>query len=160
MDATVYYGSSDFRFKNNTDYPVKIVTESYDQGGSRYLTVKIYGTNLDGSYAVPKSDVFDRVNPTTVYKADESTPPRDDQVDSVQNAYTGWSSQTYRYIYDKDGKQIGTGSFMKYRIDNSLKTDLKVASEDSAAKIFMDLYKKDRDFYNLLRIKTVCKVIS
>lgn len=43
-------------------------------------------------------------------------------------------------VYDKDGKAIGTGSFMKYRIDNSLKTDLKVASEDSGAKVFMDLY--------------------
>ena len=54
MDATVYYGSTDFRFKNNTNYPVKIVTESYDQGGSRYLTVKLYGTNETGTYAVPK----------------------------------------------------------------------------------------------------------
>lgn len=42
---------------------------------------------------------------------------------------------------------------MKYRIDNSLKTDLKVASEDSGAKIFMDLYKKDRDFYNFVTDK-------
>lgn len=56
-------------------------------------------------------------------------------------------------VYDKDGKQIGTGSFMKYRINNSLKTDLKVASEDSGAKIFMDLYKKDRDFYNFVTDK-------
>lgn len=53
-------------------------------------------------------------------------------------------------VYDKDGKAIGTGSFMKYRIDNSLKTDLKVASEDSGAKVFMDLYKKDRDFDNFV----------
>ena len=41
MDATVYFGLSDFRFKNNTDYPVKIVTESYDKNGLRYLTVKL-----------------------------------------------------------------------------------------------------------------------
>lgn len=53
-------------------------------------------------------------------------------------------------VYDKNGKQIGTGAFMKYRIDNSLKTDLKVASEDSGAKIFMGLYKRDRDFYNFV----------
>lgn len=54
MDATVYFGLSDFRFKNNTDYPVKIVTESYDKNGLRYLTVKLYGTNVDGRYAVPE----------------------------------------------------------------------------------------------------------
>ena len=45
---TVYYGSTDFRFKNNTNYPVKIVTRSYDQGGKRKLTVEIYGTNETG----------------------------------------------------------------------------------------------------------------
>ena len=40
---------------------------------------------------------------------------------------------------------------MKWRIDNSLKDDMKVASEDSGAKIFAELYKKDRDFYNFVR---------
>lgn len=56
-------------------------------------------------------------------------------------------------VYDEDGYEIGTGTFMKYRIDNSLKTDIKVASEDSGADIFMDLYKKDRDFYNFVTDK-------
>lgn len=53
-------------------------------------------------------------------------------------------------IYDKDGNPIGTGNFMKYRIDNTIKSDMKVASEDSGAKIFMDLFKQDRDFYNFV----------
>ena len=53
-------------------------------------------------------------------------------------------------LYDENGNSIGTGTFLKYRIDNSLKKDIKVASEDSAAKIFMELYKKDRDFYNFV----------
>lgn len=56
-------------------------------------------------------------------------------------------------VYDEDGHQIGTGNFMKYRIDNSIKTDLKVASEDSGAKVFMNLYQKDRDFYNFVTDK-------
>lgn len=54
-------------------------------------------------------------------------------------------------IYDENGNSIGTGMFMKWRIDNSLKSDMKVASEDSGAKIFSELYKKDRDFYNFVR---------
>ena len=53
-------------------------------------------------------------------------------------------------IYDKDGNPIGTGNFMKYRIDNTIKSDMKVASEDSGAAIFMELYKNDRDFYNFV----------
>lgn len=53
-------------------------------------------------------------------------------------------------IYDDDGKAIGTGLFFKYRIDNSIKNDIKVASEDSGAEIFRQLYRKDRDFYNFV----------
>ena len=106
MDATVWYGSLDFRFKNNTNYPVKVVTESYDKNGARYLTVKIYGTNEDGRYAVPDNSVFDRVYPTTQYRADESIPQGTTKVDSKQNAYIGRKARTYRYIYDKDGNLL------------------------------------------------------
>lgn len=53
-------------------------------------------------------------------------------------------------IYDKDGNEIGTGNFFKYRINNTVTKDMKIASEDSSANIFMNLYKKDRDFYNFV----------
>lgn len=53
-------------------------------------------------------------------------------------------------VYDEKGNAVGTGLFMKYRIDNSIKHDLKVASEDSGAEVFRRLYKKDRDFYNFV----------
>lgn len=106
MDATVYYGSLDFRFKNSTDYPIKIVTESYDQGGSRYLTVKILGTNADGRYAKPERTQFDWVEPTTVYQADESVARGTLVLDKEQYAYKGRKAQTYRYIYEKDGTLV------------------------------------------------------
>ena len=51
-------------------------------------------------------------------------------------------------IYDENGKEIGNGTFLKYRINNKVSKDVKVASEDSGAKAFMKLYSKDRDFYN------------
>lgn len=53
-------------------------------------------------------------------------------------------------VYDENGKCLGTNYCMKYRIDNSLKKNVKVASEDSGAEIFAELYKKDRDFYNFV----------
>lgn len=53
-------------------------------------------------------------------------------------------------IFDEKGNEIGTGNFMKYRIDNSLKKDIKVASEDSGTEVFRELFKKDRDFYNFV----------
>lgn len=53
-------------------------------------------------------------------------------------------------ILDDNGNKIGTGQMLKYRIDNSIKKDIKVASEDSGAEAFRQLYSKDRDFYNFV----------
>ena len=54
-------------------------------------------------------------------------------------------------LYDESGTPIGTGTCLKFRIDNKIKSDMKVASEDSGARIFTKLYNKDRDFYNFVR---------
>lgn len=51
-------------------------------------------------------------------------------------------------LYDSDGNEIGTGMFYKYSIQNKAVRDIKVASEDSGAKAFRNLYENDRDFYN------------
>ena len=56
-------------------------------------------------------------------------------------------------ILDENGNKIGTGEFLKYRIDNKLKTNIKVASEDSASDTFRNLYKNNRDFYNFVTDK-------
>ena len=53
-------------------------------------------------------------------------------------------------IYDQNGNEVGTAQFYKYRINNVALNDIKVASEDSAADVFMNLYSKDRDFYNFV----------
>ena len=55
-----------------------------------------------------------------------------------------------RTLYDKNGNEIGTGMFLKYRINQNAKSDIKVASEDSGANVFKNLYNKDRDFYNFV----------
>ena len=106
MDATVYYGSTDFKFKNNTPYPLKVVTKSYDSGGQRYLKVEIYGTNVTGYHAVPKNAVGDYVEPTTKYVADSSVPRGTTVVDRKQNPYRGRKATVVRYVYDKNGNLV------------------------------------------------------
>lgn len=51
-------------------------------------------------------------------------------------------------VYDKDGNVIGSEKVYKFRIENIPNKDLKIASETNAANAFIDLYSKDRDFYN------------
>jgi len=48
--------------------------------------------------------------------------------------------------YDSDGNPIGTGMCLKYRIKNTAKRDLKIASEDSSIEVFKQLIKDDKDF--------------
>ena len=47
-DATVVYGSQDFKFKNTRDYPVKVVA-NVENG---YCTVSIYGLRTDNEYDI------------------------------------------------------------------------------------------------------------
>jgi hypothetical protein len=55
-----------------------------------------------------------------------------------------------REIFDEQGNSLGTGTFLKYKISNVVKNDVKVASEDSGASSFRDLYETSRDFYNFV----------
>ena len=107
MDATVYYGSLDFRFKNSTNYPLKVVTRSYDNNkGARYLEVRLYGTNEDGRYGKPSSAVFDKVAPGTAYKPDPNVARGTLVLDKEQYAYTGMKARAYRTICEADGTVV------------------------------------------------------
>ena len=48
LDATVAYGSLDFKFKNNRNYPIKVVA-TVENG---YCTVQIYGLRTDNDYQI------------------------------------------------------------------------------------------------------------
>lgn len=62
LDATVAYGSLDFRFKNNRSYPIKIVS-GVENG---YCTVQIYGLQTPDDY---KIEVFSRKVGARTYEA-------------------------------------------------------------------------------------------
>lgn len=109
MDATVYYGSLDFRFENNTPYPLKIVTESYDKGGSRYLTVKIMGTQTSDTYVKMTNKEISSIAPETVYKADDTVPVgAQPKPDPQSTAYRGRKVEAYRNVYAADGTLISS----------------------------------------------------
>lgn len=57
MDATVYSTVTDFKFKNNTPYPIKLLTATRIENGAQYYDVTILGTKTDEGTIVPKSTV-------------------------------------------------------------------------------------------------------
>lgn len=96
-DATVFSGNPDFRFKNNTDYPIKITGTLKD----RELSVQIWGTKTDDTYVKMQFVELSRTAPETVYKPDESVPVGTTKVSVTP--YTGRKTEAYRCIYSADG---------------------------------------------------------
>lgn len=84
MDATVSWGGPEFRFKNNREFPIKIVAKTEN----RELTIEIWGTDVDGSYVEMTNSV------STVYSSKYPT------------VAVGTRAVTYRNVYDKDGNLL------------------------------------------------------
>ena len=87
-DATVSWPSPHFKFRNDTDYPIKIVANCDVE--NRALTVQILGTNIDGTHIETRSTVAGYNN--TKYPW----------------LFEGYGAQVFRDVYDKDGNLIET----------------------------------------------------
>ena len=102
MDATVSWGGPDYKFTNDTDYPIKIVT-SYEGG---YLTVKVLGTNATGITAKMTNEKLSITDFQVVYEDDPTLAPGTEKVKTTP--YTGSKWKTYRNLYDANGKLISS----------------------------------------------------
>ena len=102
MDATVSWGGPDFKFTNNTDYPIKIVA-TY---ANSTLTVKILGTNIDGTYAKITNEYLSTTPYEVIYEDDPTLAPGTEKVKTTP--YTGYKYRTYRNVYAADGTLISS----------------------------------------------------
>lgn len=102
-DATVYYPSIDFKFKNTRSYPIKIVT-SFNSSGS--LTIALYGTKEENEYVVSISSKKTATIPFTTQYVNDSSMERGTQK-VVQSGSNGYKSEAY--ITKKlNGKVVST----------------------------------------------------
>lgn len=86
LDATVSWPGPDYKFKNNREYPVKIVT--YVDTAEKSVTVEIWGTDVDGSYVELQHSMG------VIYD------------DEYTDVIVGYGVSLTRYVYDKDGNLI------------------------------------------------------
>lgn len=85
-DATVSWPKPDFKFRNDTDYPIKIVTHCNAEEKS--LTIEIMGTNLDGTYIQLTKDTYS-------YNSEK-----------YPWIMEGYGVQMHRLVFDANGMQI------------------------------------------------------
>ncbi|MDR3210261.1 MAG: VanW family protein, partial [Oscillospiraceae bacterium] len=97
VDATVNWGSIDFKFKNDTEYPIRIETVV----SGRSLAVKLVGTRFDKNYIKVESSTVSQSEFDTVEMEDETVEPGTTKVDT--EGHPGYVVDTYKCYYDADG---------------------------------------------------------
>ena len=98
MDATVSWRSPDFKFRNNTNYPIKI--EASVSGG--YVNVQILGTDEKDYYVEMSYVISETYKPDTEYKdfkADNPEGYKDGDV--IEEGTTGYLVKTYKSKYNR-----------------------------------------------------------
>ena len=128
MDATVSWGGPEFRFKNNTKYPIKI--EAYSSGGN--VTVKLWGTDDKDYYVKMEYEVLGTYGWKTVYEEMSPDNPKgykDGQV--ITSPYTGYKVQTYRCKYSKATDELISREAEAYSVyDTRNKVVVKIVEKE------------------------------
>jgi len=99
-DATINWGTIDFKFRNSTDYPLRVDTEV----SGRNLTVSLIGTKLDDTYIKIDYELISKTPYQVIRKEDPSVPPGQTIVDTT--GYNGHVVDTYKYLYDGNDNLI------------------------------------------------------
>ncbi len=97
-DATVYWGGIDYKFKNNTEYPIRI--EAIADGNTVHL--KLMGTDTKDYYVKFESVHLNTYSFKEVYKemAEDNEEGYKDG-DIITTPYTGYRSEGWKIKYDK-----------------------------------------------------------
>lgn len=98
-DATVAWGAVDFRFRNDTDYPIRIDV-SY---GRSSLTVRLMGTKTENKTVQMETKVLSKTPFQTLHVENAALAAGASKVKS--NGYTGYVTETYRVVYI-DGVEV------------------------------------------------------
>ena len=100
LDATIAWGSIDYKFTNNTDYPIRV--SAVTEGNNLY--VKFYGTKADDTYVKMENIQLSKTPYNTLYQIDPEAAVG--ETTELVHAYTGYKYEVYRCVYAEDGTRI------------------------------------------------------
>ena len=110
-DATVSWGGPEFRFRNNTNYPIRIEAEVADG----YVKIRLVGTDEKDYYVQMQYAIVDSEQPETEYKVYETEADaaaaghKDGQV--LEPGVVGYTVYTYKCKYDKETDKLISRTF-------------------------------------------------
>lgn len=100
LDATVAYNAIDFKFRNSTEYPIRI--EARVSG--RTMIVKLHGTDTEHVTVKMVTETLSTTPYTVTYKPDSTVAVGKTVVDTT--AYTGRKVQVFRCVYDSQNNLV------------------------------------------------------
>ena len=119
LDATVSWGGPEFRFRNNTNYPIRI--EASASGGT--VNVSFIGTDEKDYYIKLGSETLEEIPYKTIYKTmDADNEKGYKNGDVIQSAHTGYRAVSYSYKYSKTTDKLLSSDVIAY--STYRKTDL------------------------------------
>jgi len=102
-DATVAYNALDFKFKNNTDFPIRIETSMEN----RNLTIRLIGTKLDDTYIETELVDLGTTAVVTEYRETDELFVGQEQPLAGSSGIPGRSVEVYQVHFSADGVEIG-----------------------------------------------------
>lgn len=100
QDATVSWGSPDFKFKNNRNYPIRITATA----GNGSVSFNVYGLKTSDDYEVKiVSSEIGSIPFSTQYQETSSLPAGTQKI--TQAGSNGCKTQTYKILY-KNGAEV------------------------------------------------------
>ncbi|MBQ2997120.1 MAG: VanW family protein [Oscillibacter sp.] len=136
LDAMVNWGTSDFCFVNNTNWPIRL--EAYRREGK--MTMRIYGTDekdyyVKMTYAVmgstPYETKYEEIDP-------ENNPKGYMDGQEITSPYTGYHVVTYKNKYDKETNEL---------ISSTLERNYNYARRDRVIVKFITEEDKEENKY-------------
>ena len=99
MDATVFWNGPDFKFRNNTDFPVRV--DAHADGGT--VSIALVGTDTKDYYVDMEYEWLDTYGWDTEYKefTKDNNPNGYTDGETLTSPYTGYKYNTYKCKYSK-----------------------------------------------------------
>lgn len=108
MDSAISWGSLDFRFRNSTEYPIRI--DASAEGGD--VTVTLVGTDTKDYYIKMEYDVLNTYDYAVTYKTYSANNAAGyKNGDYIVKPYTGYDVKTYRCKYSKQDDSLLSKNF-------------------------------------------------
>lgn len=108
MDATIYWGSLDYKFRNNTAYPIRIDCKVADgKVMTRFIGTETKDYTIKMEYEITSWKNYEEVTVDITPDMKDYEKYKDFKTgDVIQIGYAAANVTTYMYKYDKDGNLI------------------------------------------------------